>query len=182
MKLEKKIVTLKNVAVCILRSAEETDAQQMIDNLKITASETDFPLRYPVEVDYTLEQEQKILFDYAQSPRSLMLVAEIDSDIAGMCNLSPAGKRSKVMHRCTMGISMAQKFWGLGVGTAMMQTLLDKAKEVGYEQIELEVVSKNERAIALYEKMGFVKTGTLLKALKNKDGSYYDLTLMIREL
>ena len=63
-----------------------------------------------------------------------------------------------------------------------MQTLLDKAKEVGYEQIELEVVSKNERAIALYEKMGFVKTGTLLKALKNKDGSYYDLTLMMREL
>ena len=80
MKLEKKIVTLKNGAVCILRSAEETDAQQMIDNLKITASETDFLLRYPEEVDYTLEQEQKILSDYAQSPRSLMLVAEIDSD------------------------------------------------------------------------------------------------------
>ena len=182
MRIVEKHITLKNGVRCIIRNAEAKDAQQMIDNLKSTAKETDFLLRYPEEVDYTIEQEQKILSDYADSALSLMLVAEIDGVIVGICNLSPAGKRSKVLHRCSMGISMVQKVWGLGIGTAMMTVLLENAKEAGYEQIELEVVSENERAIGLYQKMGFVQTGIIPKALKNQDGSYYSLTLMSRDL
>ena len=182
MKLEKKIVTLKNGAVCVLRSAETKDAQQMIDNLRVTAGETDFLLRTPEEVDYTVEQEEKILADTEQASRALMLVAEVDGEIVGICNLNPAGRRSRVRHRCTMGISMVSKVWGLGIGTAMMAVLLEQAKEVGFEQIELEVVGANERAIALYKKMGFVETGRVPKALKNADGSYYDNILMMREL
>ena len=38
--------------------------------------------------------------------------------------------------------------------------------------MELNVVSRNERAVKLYEKMGFVKSGSIPNAMKHKDGTY----------
>jgi len=49
---------------------------------------------------------------------------------------------------------------------------------VGYEQMELEVVSENEAAVALYRKLGFVEYGRLPHGFKNRDRSSYDLLSM----
>lgn len=35
----------------------------------------------------------------------------------------------------------------------MLETVLKTAKEIGFEQAELEVISDNQNAIALYEKL-----------------------------
>ena len=59
---------------------------------------------------------------------------------------------------------------------------LECAKECGYEQAELEVVSKNERAVALYEKIGFERVGERPKAMKHKDGSYDSNIIMVKQL
>ena len=44
---------------------------------------------------------------------------------------------------------------GKGLGRQMLERALDKAKELGYEQCELETATVLKEAIALYEKFGF---------------------------
>ena len=60
-------------------------------------------------------------------------------------------------HRCEIAIALYQEYCDFGIGKAMLEMLLDIAKQVGYEQAELEVIANNKSAIALYEKLGFQK-------------------------
>ena len=64
----------------------------------------------------------------------------------------------------------------------MLEALLDIAKEVGYEQAELDVISTNDAAKALYEKLGFVKYGVFPNNVKYKDGTYGDSEWMMKRL
>jgi diamine N-acetyltransferase len=53
-----------------------------------------------------------------------------------------------------------QEYLGKSVGKLLMQTCLDIAAERGYKHIWLGVWEYNPRAIAFYEKWGFVKFGS----------------------
>lgn len=182
MYVEEQRVILKNGKECILRSPMTEDAMQLINYLKVSAEETDFLLKYPEEVLVTLEEEQEILQWFVDTQRNVMIVAEIDGRIVGNGSFSPVGKKIRVRHRCSVGVALYKDVWGVGIGTALLELLFAKAFECGYEQMELNVVSRNERAIRLYEKMGFVKCGIRPNAMKNKDGTYDDDVIMVKEL
>ena len=64
----------------------------------------------------------------------------------------------------------------------MLETVLQAARELGYEQAELEVIADNEKAIALYEKLGFVKYGRFPDNMKYADGRYADAYWMMKKL
>ena len=63
-----------------------------------------------------------------------------------------------------------------------MQIVLEVAKNVGYEQAELEVMTENKDAIHLYEKLGCEKHGTFPDNMKFADGSYMDAYWMMKKL
>ncbi|MBO5670475.1 MAG: GNAT family N-acetyltransferase, partial [Clostridia bacterium] len=116
-----------------------------------------------------------------ENPQALMLVAFIDGEHAGNCSFSGHNKM-KTRHRCDLAIALYQKFCGLGLGRVMIQTVLDVAKDLGYEQMELEVIDGNDPARHLYESLGFVPYGVRPNAMKYKDGTYRDETLMVLKL
>lgn len=182
MRIEEKRIKLKDGRLCILRSPRLEDAEQLVQYLKVTAAETDFLLKYPEEVKISVEQEKEILKWFIDSERDLMIIAEVNKKVAGNCSFSAVGGKFRVRHRCSLGIALYQKYWGLGIGQELIALLLEKAHECGYEQIELEVVSRNERAIALYEKMGFVRIGERPCAMKHKDGTYDSNVIMIKQI
>ena len=80
------------------------------------------------------------------------------------------------------GIALFQKYTGFGLGRLMMKSLIAKAKDAGFEQMELTVYSNNQNAIRLYESMGFVETGRLPNASKYDDGTYSDDVFMVKKL
>lgn len=182
MKFVSRNVTLKDGRSCVLRSTLPEDAADMIEYLKITAAETPFVLRYPDEVNYTLEGEREILGNLLESEDSVMMAAFVDGKLAGNCSVNGLGIRRKIRHRCSLAIALKKEFWNLGLGTVMIEYLLELAKQIGYEQMELEVVAENESAKRLYEKCGFCETGRQLRALKYDDGTYHDLLIMSRML
>lgn len=53
------------------------------------------------------------------------------------------------------GICVHPDWRGHGIGTALIEGLCDKTRALGYPSIRLDVVDKNIRARALYERMGF---------------------------
>jgi ribosomal protein S18 acetylase RimI-like enzyme len=67
-----------------------------------------------------------------------------------------------------------------GLGRRLVETIIECARE-RVELIQLAVVSGNEQARRLYERLGFVEYGLEKKALK-QNGRYYDEVLMANDL
>lgn len=182
MKFEPIELTDKKSRTIVLRSAEVADAAALIEYLRVTATETTFLLRELDEIKITIGEEERFIQSRTDAERELMLVATIDGKHVGSCSLMSVGSNARHRHRCSVAIALYKEFCGAGIGTLMMQTILGVAKESGYEQAELEVVSNNIAAIALYQKLGFVKCGTLPNNMKYADSSYADADIMVKIL
>lgn len=165
----------------ILRNAEQNDAQMLINYLRTTCGETRFLVKEPEEINMTVQQEEKFIKSSIESATDLMLLAFMDGMYIGNCSFSGMGS-SRYRHRASMGIALYQKYTGMGIGRAMIRKLLEIAKEKGYEQMELEVVKDNKRAVHLYASMGFQIYGTFPDNMKYKDGSYADVYWMMKKL
>lgn len=182
MEYESREVLLKDGKMCVIRRAEEADAEMMLEYLKATSAETPYMLREPEEVRTDVEEERGFLRKAAEDPRWLMLLAFVDGAFAGSCSFAAVSERSRTRHRCTMGISLYRRFWNMGIGTALLEELLEAAEAAGYEQMELEVVSTNEAAVRLYKKLGFEATGSIPHAFQYRDGTYADFLYMVKRL
>ena len=182
MRMPAESLLLKNVKTCVLRSVEPEDAEHMISYMKIMLGETPFLLRTPEEFDYSVEGEAEVLTRRRDDPRALMILAEADGEIVATSDVMPMGTKSRTLHRATLGMSVRKDYWRLGIGSAMMERLIAHARQSGFEQIELEVVSTNRRAIGLYVKYGFQVYGTRPHGIKYPDGSYADDYLMRKVL
>lgn len=165
----------------LLRNATENDAMMLIDGLRQVCGETRFLLKEPEEITLTLEEEKDFIKGNNASETNVFLIGFLDGEYVGNCSLM--GKSLlRQKHRASMGIALKQQFTGLGIGTAMMEKIIALATQMGYEQLELEVVANNERAIHLYKKMGFEIYGTFPSTMKYLDGTYADEHWMMRKL
>ena len=166
----------------LLRAAKTEDASDLIKYLKTTSAETPFLIREPDEITITLEKEESFIRDKIDSERELMLLAFVEGKHVGNCSLMSLAPYKRYQHRCEVAIALYKEYWGLGIGKAMLETVLKVAASLGYEQAELEVVAENESAISLYEKLGFKKYGTFPDNMKYPDGSYRDAYWMMKKL
>jgi diamine N-acetyltransferase len=95
-------------------------------------------------------------------PGSLFLILEIDGQPAGYARLhqGPAPECIGGQKPIEIVRFYSVKEWiGRGVGRRLMQTCLDEADHQGCDVIWLDVWEKNPRAIAFYQKWGFVEAG-----------------------
>ena len=182
MKFAERRITLKDGRTCILRPNGPEYAEEMIAYMEKTAGETEFLLRYPDEVSYTVEKERELLGNILEDPYHIMMVAVVDGKPAGNGSVSGIGTKRKIQHRCSLAIALYEEYWGLGIGSAMIDYLSELAAGIGWTQLDLEVVAENERAQALYKKCGFVESGRRHNALLFDDGTYHDEILMYRDL
>lgn len=83
-------------------------------------------------------------------------------------------------HSGSMGIMIHKDYQNMGVGTALMEAIIDIADNwLMLVRVELTVFEDNERAIHLYEKFGFRKEG--IKQLAGiRKGKYENEYLMAR--
>lgn len=166
----------------ILCNAEVSDSENLITYMKTTSAETPFLIREPDEFRMTLEQEEAFINARINSERELMLIATIDGEHIGNCSLMSIGAYRRYYHRCAIAIALYRKYCGAGIGKIMLETVLSVAKELGYEQAELEVVRDNDNAIALYRKLGFNEYGTFPDNMKFANGAYADAVWMMKKL
>ncbi len=182
MKYGPVYVKCKNGSEIELRSAEPADAPALTEFLRITSGETPYLIREPDEIHVTQEQERAFLQSKMDDEKELLLIALIDGRHIGNCALMQIAGYRRYAHRCQIVIALYQAYCGMGIGTIMLETILQIAGESGYEQAELEVMADNHKAIALYEKMGFRKYGLLPNNAKYSDGSYDDAFWMMKRL
>lgn len=174
--------TLRDGARLMLRSMEKADAGAAIFALRRVAGETDFLLSEPEECGATLEQEENFIETMNSRPRDALIGAFVDGELVGMANIAQVSPRRRACHRASVGISVLRDHWGKGIGTALMNACMELARTAGYEQMELEVVDNNARAVTLYRRLGFACVGQIPRAIRYRDGHYADLAVMVRAL
>lgn len=79
---------------------------------------------------------------------------------------------------CSLAIAIGNRsFWGRGYGADAMTLALQFAfHELNLHRIHITVFSYNQRAIALYENLGFQREGVYREYL-HRDGQRYDMLL-----
>lgn len=61
--------------------------------------------------------------------------------------------------RCELkSLYLAERYQGIGLGSALLETAIKEAGREGYAEMLLDTLATSKRALALYEKMGFVST------------------------
>ena len=154
------------------REAEPSDAGKFLEYSKIVGSETD-NLTFGAEgLSLTISQEADFIRKFAGNPGSIMIVAFDEGELIGTGAVSVVSGKPRFAHRREIAISVRKDYWGKGIGTGIMNVLMDFAKKSGAEVLELEVRSDNEAAISLYKKFGFEKIGTNEKFFKI-DGEFF---------
>ncbi|GAU75435.1 GNAT family N-acetyltransferase [Fusibacter sp. 3D3] len=171
--------TLSNGKKLVLRTPQLGDEQGLIDQMKIVDKETKFLARGEGEFNFTLEQEREFISACLDDENRFFLVAEIESKIVGNCSVGLISSNKRYLHRASMGIAICKNYWNNGIGTRMMNECINWCKSQGLEQLELEVVTENSRAIPVYEKLGFKIYGTKKHAMKYAEGTYADEFFMI---
>lgn len=160
MYFDSHTMCLKDGRTALFRAPQESDAEGMLDYMKTICTETNFLLRSLNECEkMTVESEARWLAANRADADVYMIVCEVDGEIAGNCEIV-FNQRTKMKHHATIAIGLKKKFWGLGIGTAMMREMEAEARRRdGVLFMKLEVIEGNSRARALYEKMGFRVVG-----------------------
>ena len=174
-----KIITLKNGREALLRNGEFADGEAVFVNFNETHAETDYLLSYPDENSYDAQQEAEFLKEKTESPNEIEIVAVVDGVVAGTAGIEAVGAKYKLKHRAELGIAILKEYWGLGIGKALMEACIECAKDAGYTQLELNVVAENERAVALYRKMGFVEYGRNPRGFNSRVSGYQEVVYML---
>lgn len=175
-------ITLKNGSIAILRNGTEADGIAVLDHFNQTHAETDYLLSYPDETSFDAQQEGQFLAKKAASDNEIEIIALVDGKVAGSAGIDAVGTKDKLRHRAEFGISLLKEYWGLGLGRALTEACIQCAKEAGYAQLELSVVADNERAIALYEKEGFVEYGRNPRGFLSRTSGFQELVYMLLAL
>lgn len=177
-----QIIQLKNGMECCLRNGVESDGQAVLDNFNLTHGETDYLLSYPDETSFDAMRESQFLKHKAESANEIEMLAVIDGVVVGTAGIDTVGTKFKVRHRAEFGISVLKKYWGVGIGRALMEACIQCAKKAGYVQLELTVVADNERATAMYQKAGFVECGRNPKGFRSRTAGFQETVTMRLEL
>lgn len=162
----------------VIREARPEDAAAGIAHFRRVFSEPGINLITEIdEYSPTVERDSRFIREMSQADNSVMLVAEVEGQLAGILTLEGARRRN-VRHTATLGITVAKEWRGQGVGRRLIEHAIDWARRSNViTRIELHVFARNVGAIHLYESCGFVHEGVRRHAV-HRDGEYIDDLVM----
>ena len=114
-----------------------------------------------------------------ENDKIFFMVAEVDGKVVANSEIGKKGGYSS--HVGGVGIGIRQDYRDMGIGTEMLKTLTAQAEKMGLKMLTLGVFSSNDRAIHVYNKVGFKETGRIPKEIY-KDGKYIDHIIMTKEI
>jgi len=179
---EPEEITDKKGEKCVFRSLNQEDADALIRFVEQGASESSFFPWAPGLSRLTADNAAEYILDFENDERRLLLGAFREGRLIGLNELSNYGEWESMRHRSTAGAGMLKESQGRGVGRKLTLALIAAAREIGYEQLEVNVATDNEVSVNNVLGMGFQEYGLIPHKHKNKDGSYMDELRFIKWL
>jgi len=164
----------------VVRKANLEDASRILQIQKEVVEEDVYLTTSSDEFDKTIEQQRDWMEKILANDKETMLVAETSKGIVGWIVFF-SQNRIRLSHTGSFGMMIDKDFRDKGIGKLLIEGLLDWAESNPLiEKVSLGVFSTNERAIALYKKMGFIEEGRKIKEFKMDNGEYVDDILMYK--
>ena len=171
--------TAKNGKEVILRTPRWEDLDDLVEHINSLVDEgAEIMRNVKVTRDQEAEWLEKRLTDIKEE-KLLFLVAEVDGRIVGTSAV--VKRRGYSSHVGDLGIAIGKDFRNIGIGTAMLETIISEARKAGIKTLFLRVFATNKVARRIYEKMGFKETGRTPNIFY-KDVKYIDEVTMSREI
>ena len=116
------------------------------------------------------------------SSQSYTGVAEVDGKVLGLYILHP-NNVGRCGHICTASYAVSSEARGRHIGEKLVLDCLKVGKEIGFSVLQFNaVVESNTHARHLYERLGFIKLGTIPGGFRMKDGHYENICPYYHEL
>ncbi len=179
-KIEPREFVLKDSRKGIIRTVEDADTEKVLKQIISVLEEAEYLVTtYPEDgADFTVEKEKEWVKNHAEGDGKLLVVAEVNGEIVGSADMHN-GERKRIQHVGTFGITVLKDYRDLGIGRALVQTLLDfAAAQPVIEKVAMGVFSNNTRALNLYKKLGFIEEGRKVKEIKIGHDNYVDMILL----
>ena len=109
---------------------------------------------------------------YLESPEAVTLLAEVDGKLVGDVGIEI---RRGVGH---LGMLVDERWRGRGIGSTLLESCINWAKEHDAHKITLEVWPHNVAAIGLYKKFGFEREGLHRRHYRRRNGQLWDAITM----
>ena len=140
-----------------VRAAEPADAERLVELAREVGAEEEGWLITAGEWRST-SAERRYLKAIRKHPDAAVFVAEANGGIVGRLSVSrdahPASE-----HVADLGLMVSREHRRHGIGLALMEAAEQWARAVGVRKLELHVFPHNTPAIALYEKLGYMREG-----------------------
>ena len=180
MILHDRKLILNNGKSCYMRSGEAEDSRKLALYFRQAVQE-DEPQELLVGEVPDVYQTRRILQQFAEEERRILLLAWMHRQIVGFGVLYPASPYAHKRHRGQIAVSVLSGHRRIGIGTMLVQQLMHCAAKWEYEQIELELRRDNAAAAALYRQRGFSTRLVREQGYKLPQG-YTDALVMERRL
>ncbi len=172
----RKFVTLKNGKRVMFRFLNEQDRDGLIQMFQEAPEEDTRFLKQDVKdtklVNYWIDHinYRKVLPLVAVDLESNRLVADATLH---------RGKHA-AKHVGEIRIFVSRSFRNLGMGSTMLEELINLAMKEGLQWLRAEVIAEHKKVIKAFREKGFETRATLEDYFIRKDGMTHDVVLMMR--
>lgn len=135
-----------------IRKIQQVDNPFLADIIKRVFEEHNAPKKGTVYSDPTTDN----LYELFKNKKSILWIAEEKNEVLGCCGIYPTdGLPNKCVELVKFYLS--SKVRGQGIGTKLMEQSIQSAIELGYSELYLETLPHFDKAVKMYEKLGFKK-------------------------
>lgn len=134
----------------VIRKIEKRDNQGVAQLIRAVFDELNIPKVGTAYADPYLD----LMFEEYSKPKSVYYVVEKEGRVVGVAGVAPLENEAETI--CELQkMYFAPETRGLGIGSQMMSTCLQAAKDFGFESCYLETMPFMLDAQKLYKKVGF---------------------------
>jgi L-amino acid N-acyltransferase YncA len=152
-----------------IRDAHESDLPRLLDiyNHAVLHSTATFDV-----TPLTLEERMEWLRHHNE--RYPLIVADKNDEVIGYSCLSPFRNKPAYRKTAELSVYIDYRHRGGGVGRALVEEILQRARSLGYHSIISAITAGNKASVRLHERMGFTFVGRL-KEVGYKFGEWQDV-------
>jgi GNAT superfamily N-acetyltransferase len=163
-------------AAVVVRGAEMNDAPALQAILNEVIADGN---AFGAEEPQTLEETKQ---SWLAAPAAAYVACDPDGELLGAYVLKP-NSLGRGAHVANATYMVARSQQGRGLGVRLGAHSLEQARRAGYRAMQFNaVVSTNTAAVALWQRLGFVRIGTVPQAFRLPNGEYVDTYIMYRSL
>ncbi len=157
---------------------QEADAATVLEIHRQILGEGHYFITEADEFQHTRAWKAAAIRELSGARNSCFLVGRVDGRLAGAL-MAQGGHLRRSRHVSRIEIFVDQSSRGHGLGRALMDSVVQWARHnPEVQKLALTVFADNERAIRLYEQLGFEIEGRRLREYQLSDGSWRDDLMM----